>query len=281
MSRYTPIVLAAAVALLAACGDNAFAPFEEEEAFDWAGAISPGRTLEIKGISGSVTVVPGAAGETEVHALKRGRDDDPASVDIVVVRHSGGVTICTLYPDVPGAPRNTCEPGPQGHMGSRDNDVQVEFTVKLPAGVHFTGLEVSGDITVDAKADVSATTVSGNVDITTSGNADATTVSGNIELAAGGTAEATAVSGSIDARLGKAHWGRDLAFTAVSGHGTVQVPSNTNAHVVATTASGSVCTDFPLGGTARSREGNIGAGGPRLALTAVSGNVRLRSGPAA
>ena len=61
---------------------------------------------------------------------------------------------------------------------------------------------------------------------------------------------------------------------------TVAVPSNTNAHAVLTTVSGVVSMDFALGGTARARAGDIGLGGNDLRLTTVSGNVRLRKGPA-
>lgn len=263
MTRSPFLTILAAIALLAACGDNAFEPFDGREEFDWSGAIGAGRTLEIKGIAGSITVTSAAVAEAEVNAVKRGRDDDPAAVDIVVVRHTGGVTICALYPDVAGEPANICLPGLQGHLGSRNNDVQVDFTVRLPAGVHFTGVNVSGNVAANVQGDAFATTVSGNIEITASGIASATTV-----------------SGSIDARVGKADWGRDLSFTAVSGNVTVEVPSNTNASVVATTVSGSVSSDFPLGGTARSRAGDLGEGGPRLGLTTVSGNVRLRRGSA-
>jgi len=125
-------------------------------------------------------------------------------------------------------------------------------------------LTVSGTVAaVGMRSDVSATTVSGSINISTTGSA-----------------EAAAVSGSIDAVLGDPHFDRDLDFTTVSGSVVVEVPSNTDAHAVLTTVSGFVSSDFPLGGTARSRSGDIGAGGPRLALTTVSGSVHLRKGPA-
>jgi hypothetical protein len=61
---------------------------------------------------------------------------------------------------------------------------------------------------------------------------------------------------------------------------TVEVPSNTDAHAILTTVSGIVSSEFPLAGTAHNRSGDLGNGGPRLSLTAVSGSVHLRSGPA-
>jgi hypothetical protein len=67
-----------------------------------------------------------------VTATKRGRRSDPGSVRIEVVEHGEGVTICAVYPDVDGR-RNECRAGDGGHMSTRDNDVNVHFTVRVPA----------------------------------------------------------------------------------------------------------------------------------------------------
>jgi len=263
MFRHCAVYLLAGALALAGCGDNVFPTDGGDGTFDWTGPLSAGQTLEIKGISGSIAAGPVGGGDAEVHALKRGGRDDPASVDVVVVRHPGGVTVCALYPDVPGQPPNTCEPGAGGHLGVRDNDVQVEFTVRVPAGVDFRAGTVSGSIAATGmQGDVSATTVSGSVTLSTTGMAEATTV-----------------SGSIDAILGEPHPDHALDFTAVSGSVVVQVPSNTDAFAVLSTVSGIVSTEFPLDGTAHNRSGDIGAGGPRLSLTTVSGSVHLRKGP--
>ncbi|HKC65235.1 MAG TPA: hypothetical protein VKB86_16455, partial [Pyrinomonadaceae bacterium] len=102
--------------------------------FHWSGRVAQGQTIEIKGINGSVRAEPSSGNEAEVTAKKTGRRSDPKEVEIRVVEHSGGVTICAVYPsDNPGSP-NTCESGENGSSHVRDNDVQVDFTVRVPQG---------------------------------------------------------------------------------------------------------------------------------------------------
>ena len=72
----------------------------------------------------------------------------------------------------------------------------------------------------------------------------------------------------------------DLAFTTFSGNVDVEIPSNSNAEVEASTISGVIESDFPqLAGTPMVQQGTLGSGGPTLTLITVSGNIRLRSGP--
>ena len=68
------------------------------------------------------------------------------------MRHADGVTICAVYPNVDGRAPNTCEPG-GGQMNVRDNDVSVNFTVRVPAGVRFSGNTVNGKVEAHNLAD--------------------------------------------------------------------------------------------------------------------------------
>lgn len=254
--------IAIATALAVACGDDPTGPVSID--FDWTGTVQPGDQIEIKGISGNIEFTGDQGAEVVVSATKTGVRDDPASVTIEVVTHAEGVTICAVYPDVPGQLPNVCAPGDQGHLSTEDNDVTVEFTVLVPAGVVAVGKTVSGNVTGNLlEGDVFAVTVSGNVDLTT------TTI-----------ATGVTVSGAVTAAIGATDWGRDLDFAAVSGNVTVTVPAATNAFVVASVVSGTITSDFPLAdvGSGR-REGTLGSGGPTLALATVSGNIALRRGP--
>ena len=123
--------------------------------FRWSGRVAQGSAIEIKGINGDLTTEAASGDQVEVIARKKARRSDPDGVPIKVVEHAGGVTICAVYPSAdPGKP-NTCEPGNAGRMNVRDNDVQVDFTVRVPAGIGFIGRTVNGGI--------SATSLSGNV----------------------------------------------------------------------------------------------------------------------
>ncbi|MEJ2371882.1 MAG: DUF4097 family beta strand repeat-containing protein [Gemmatimonadales bacterium] len=256
--------LIVAVALVG-CGD-ATGPDGNgsDDDFEWSGTIAPGDQIEIKGVQGTITASGTSAGQVEVSATKSGTQDDPADVTIEVVQHSGGVTICAVYPDVPGQDPNECLPGLQGNNSTQNNDVQVAFTVSVPAGVVFVGRNVAGAVVAnDLQSEALLSTVAGNVSVETTEIAEAVTVSGN-----------------VTASIGRADWGRDLEFGAVSGSIDVEVPSNTNAEVVAGTASGTITSDFPLTGPATQKTGTLGSGGPTLTLGTVSGNITLRSGPA-
>lgn len=254
--------LGAVGALLAAgCGDSTG---PGELAFEWSERIPQGDMLEIKGISGSIVVALGPGPNTEVTARKRADRNDPDSVTIEVVRHSGGVTICAVYPDVPGQPPNECLPGDQGHMSVRDNDVEVNFAVALPAAVVFSGQTINGDVTASGLFS----------------NAYLETVNGVVNVSTTQLATARSVNGWVSAVIGLTTWDRDLEFVSVNDDVTVEVPAATNAEVRASTANGSVSSDFALTEVAPGDwRGTLGSGGRQLTLATVNGNVALRQGP--
>ena len=232
-----------------------------EATFEWSGTVESGDVVEIKGINGGIRALPALGDEVRVVATKRGEDDDPGSVRIDIVEHDGGVTVCAVYPDVPGQPANECLPGQAGHLSTRDNDVSVAFDVELPAFAVLVGVTVNGEITADGMGeDVYATTVNGNVDVSTAGHARGVTVNGNM-------------SATID----RADWERGMSFVTVNGNVTVRIPRATNAEVTGATVNGSVATDFPLtiSNDRRLMQGTLGDGGHLLTLSTVNGNVTL------
>ncbi len=270
--RYARTLLLAvfATALFAGCDDSdptgpATPGGPKSKAFDWRGSVTPGDKIEIKNLNGDVRASFTAGSEVVVHAVKTGQDTDPASVTIEVVQHAEGVTICAVYPDVPGQAPNECLPGLQGNLNNRDNDVSVEFTLSIPAGVEFVGRVVGGD--VDAQGLQS--------------DAFVVTIAGDINVSTAGIAEAASTHGSLNVAIGRADPDRDLAFRSMGGNVTVRVPSNTNAEVLASTSFGTIDSDFPLAGTAHRKSGTLGSGGPNLTLSSMNGNVTLRQGPAA
>ncbi|HEX3558390.1 MAG TPA: DUF4097 family beta strand repeat-containing protein [Pyrinomonadaceae bacterium] len=236
----------------------------EQGEFRWHGPVAAGRVVEIKGVNGSIEATPSSGGEVEVVAVKRARRSNPDDVRIEVVQHGEGVTICAVYPNVEGQRANTCAPGNEGHMSTRDNDTSVEFTVRVPAGVRFTGRTVNGKVEADnMSADVEATTVNGNVNVSTVGLARAKTV-----------------NGSITAVMGRADWSDELEFKTVNGSIELSFPASLSAEVEAKTLNGQISTDFPLTvqGTfgRRHLSGTIGGGGRELRLETVNGSVQIR-----
>jgi hypothetical protein len=240
------------------------APAAAQSDFQWRGTVAEGHTIEIRGVNGAVRAMPSADRAVHVEATRQARRSDPESVRIEVVQHGGGVTICAVYPTPAGARReNECRPG-GGQNSVRDNDVRVDFVVRVPAGVRFEGHTVNGGIeAAGLQSDVKVATVNGSVNIETSGFAQANTVNGNITC-----------------KLGSGPLTGDLAFETVNGSVTLEMPAGLHADFRGSTVNGRIDSDFAILVTGqvsrRSLRGTIGDGGPELRVSTVNGSIRLR-----
>src|SRR5262245_33009420 len=225
MRRAVP---AALFLLLSGAG---LAAAQQANPFVWNGTLTAGQILEIKGVNGSVRAEPAAGTQAEVTAVKRARRSDPASVSVqVVMNPGGGVTICTVYPSASGGQQNDCRSGEQGRTNVHDNDVSVDYTVKVPAGVRFIGRTVNGSVT--------ARSLQGDV--------DGRTVNGRVEISTTGVASATTVNGAIDVSFGTPVWTEPLDFSTVNGSITLGVPPAIDAQVRAEMMNGTFSSDLPL-----------------------------------
>jgi hypothetical protein len=247
-----------AVATVVLLGAAAWTTADEQV---WRGRLAAGQTLEIKGVNGSIEASGGAQGEVRV--AKRGRHSDPAGVEIKVIEHAGGLTVCALYPAPEGLEPNECVPGRGGRMNTRDNDVDVHFVVSVPPGVRFV-----------------ARTVNGSVDASSlPADADAHTVNGSISVSAGGNVEAQTVNGAITASAGRADWSGRASFQTVNGSITLALPADAAAEIEAQTVNGEISSDFPVTVQRLSKHslsGTIGGGGRQLRLQTVNGAVKLK-----
>lgn len=232
--------------------------------FHWRGTVDKGAAVEVKGVNGAIRASAASGSQVEVTAVKRARRDDPAQVEIKVVEHAGGVTICALYPSRAGQAPNVCAPGGQGHVGANDNDVSVDFTLKVPAGVRMVARTVNGS--VEARG--------------IGADADLATVNGSVDVEAAGAARARTVNGRISARLGRAEWQGTLALETVNGSIEIALPERASAEVSGSTVHGEIETDFPLAVSGRHvgrrLHGTIGSGGRRLELKTVNGSIEVR-----
>jgi len=237
-----------------------------KEEFRWKGSVTPGGTVEVKGVNGPIRAEAASGNEVEIVALKRGRRSSPHDVQVEVVPHDGGLTVCAVYPgSTLGAP-NECQPGSGGRMNVRNNDVSVDFTLRLPAGVGLVARTVNGEVNAVGLA----------------GRVEAHTVNGSIRLATGGAGQAETVNGSIDASLGHTDWPDAASFRTVNGSITLALPREASTTVEARTVNGQIAVDFEVSGahaTRRELSGTIGNGGRRLALATVNGGIRVRRGP--
>jgi len=236
-----------------------------QDDFRWKGRVASGKTVEIKGVNGGITAMAATGGEVEVTARKRARDSDPDEVKIEVIEHDGGVTVCAVYPTPRRARReNRCATGDDWSSNTDDNDVVVDFTVRIPVGLHLGAHTVNGDVEA----------------LGLGGNVDAGTVNGGVEVSTTGWVEASTVNGSIRATMGRADWPGELEFNTVNGGITLNLPATLNTEVRAQTVNGDMASDYPLTVSGRwgprQLKGTIGNGGRELNLSTVNGGIKLR-----
>lgn len=234
----------------------------EAAPFNWSGFVAAGKTVSVHGINGTIHAERATGGSVEVVAHRSGNRSDPNEVQIQVVPTDAGVKICAVYPnsgnDCDGSSRNR-------ESGRNNNDVQVHFTVKIPAQVNFNGNNVNGDVEIaDILGEAKAHTVNGNVTVSASEGVEAHTVNGNIVATVSGSAR------------------KPMGFNTVNGSIDLTLPGGSSAQVKASTVNGSMNTDFPITVKgefgSKSLAGAIGSGGPEIKMNTVNGGIRLHRG---
>ena len=225
---------------------------QRQHEFQWERVLGAGKTIEIKGINGSITAEKASGNRVRIVAVKVGKRSDPREVKIEAVESAEGVTICAVYP---GA--SSCG---SGRMNIRNNDVQVRFNVSVPEGVRLVATTVNGSVKASQlESDLVARTVNGSVTLSTTGRAEASTV-----------------NGSIIAEIGATNLSADLVFSTVNGSISIELPEGLNADIRASTVGGRLSSDFPLMVDRRRMHGTLGSGGYELKLSTVNGTIRLK-----
>ena len=263
------LLITAAVPALAKTQDKKHwwsgGPEREAEPFHWTGHLDEGGTLEVHGINGNVRATLASGNRVEVEAVRRGRKDDPEDVKIEVIERGEKIIVCARYPN-PSGGLNDCA---SDHQNVQDCDVNVEFTIRVPANVTFIPKNVNGSIDATGlEGPVQATTVNGNVDVSTTDEAEAKTVNGSIDVHMGMPDDDDAV----------------LEFETVNGRIALELPKDADADVDAKTANGSIHSELPVSVSSSRNDpynvrhrltGRIGEGGARLKMETVNGSIQL------
>ncbi len=232
--------------------------------------LGPDGVVNIRAISGNVTVT-GYDGEViVVSAVKKGRDRELVTIEDNST--SNRVEVRDRYPE---------------HCNCH---VSVNFDVKVPRRIAYrfdSFSSISGDVEVtNVTGELRAKSVSGSVRIKgAAGNVTANSVSGNVEVGeVAGTVNAKSTSGNVQVeivRLDNTGNPGNMDFGSVSGNVTVRVPGNLDADVEMSALSGDLRSDFPIQiekkeyGPGRSARGRIGSGARRVKMSSISGNLSL------
>ena len=130
----------------------------------WTGTLPPGGTLEIRGLNGPVRIEAGSTDEIEVLARRSGPRRVLSAVEVKILEHSRGVTICAVCQEPGLPPRAAHRPLLRAVTG-----VRVALTAKVPPGIHVVASTVNDDVEILGVAgNVEAHTANGRVRFLTS-----------------------------------------------------------------------------------------------------------------
>ena len=264
MGRRTFVNFVGALALCAAAAVSAAA-----QDFQRTYNLEAGGSVEIANVSGDVELKGYDGSAVVVHAFKQGRDRDMVEVEDVSTQ--GRVKLRAKY-----AENCNC-------------DASVRFEVRVPRSANLVFDKIStasGDVKAEGfSGRLNLSTASGNVTVRgVGGEIKASSASGTVRVAdATGSVNASSASGDVEVELTRLEGAGDMRFSSASGDVHVRLPSNLDARVSMSTASGDIETNFPLEvkhdryGPGSRAEGQLGNGARTLKISSASGNVSLKS----
>jgi hypothetical protein len=265
MGRRTLFNFVGALALCAAAAVGAAA-----QDFQKTYELGGGGSVEIANVSGDVNLVGYEGSAVVVSAYKEGRDRDQVEVEDESTQ--GRVVLRAKYPD-----------------NCRNCNASLRFEVRVPrsGGISFDKISTaSGNVKAEGfSGKLHLTTASGDVTVrAVGGEIKASSASGTVRVAdATGTVNASTASGDVEVELTRVDGAGNLRFSSASGDVRVRIPSNIDARVSLSTASGDIETNFPLEvkrdqyGSGSRAEGQLGSGARSLKISSASGNVSLKS----
>ncbi|HEX7312492.1 MAG TPA: DUF4097 family beta strand repeat-containing protein [Pyrinomonadaceae bacterium] len=265
MGRRTFLHIVGALALCAAAAVSAAA-----QDFQKSYNLAAGGTVAIANVSGDINLTGYEGSAVVVNAYKEGRDRDVVEVEDNSTQ--GRVSLRAKYP-------NDC----------RNCEASIRFEVRVPrsANIVFDKISTaSGNVKAEGFAGrVHLSTASGDVTLRgVGGEIKASSASGTVRVAdATGTVNASTASGDVEVELTQVDGSGDMRFSSASGDVHVRMPTNIDARVSMSTASGDIETNFPIEvrrdkyGSGSRAEGQLGSGARTLKISSASGNVSLKS----
>jgi DUF4097 and DUF4098 domain-containing protein YvlB len=252
---------------LAMFGVLLIVPIANAQDFQKSYKLGAGGAITVKNVSGDIAV-RGYDGEAvDVKGFKEGRDREQVTIEDL---SSGNmVSLSVRYPS---------------HCNC---DASVRFEVLVPRSLNLNVEKVStasGDIEVsDLRGDVRVSTASGDVTVKgVNGRIHASTASGEMRVKdVVGEVSAQSASGDVEVEISQLQGTDDMKFSSASGDVHVKLPSNLDADISMSSATGSIKTDFPIEVTENKRgpgsqaRAQLGSSSRSIRLSSASGDVSL------
>jgi hypothetical protein len=227
--------------------------------------MAQGSHLAVENINGPIVVTQGSGRTAEIVVTKIVHRGDGSLVKAIMEERGGVVRVCTVYLNR-GEDRTTCDGEHSTSHQDGNNQVEMKYEVRLPAGIVFDATSVNGAITATGlDADVALQTVNGAI------------------VFEGATARhLTTVNGGVHATLTRPAWQGTLDISAVNGGVELTLPASFDAEVSGESVSGGIHSDFPITMQGKwgpkSFHGTIGKGGRTLKIETVNGGITLKKG---
>ena len=266
--------------------------------FEFRRDLATGKRLYVQNIIGDVQVSGGSGRTVQISAVKKaGRHGEPEDVTVETIELNDGVALCVRYPNQ--GRRRVYRGSEEGRSGEREknpcssssdwngnqerNDTEVNFTIRVPAGLLLKIGTVSGDLAAaDLEGELELSSVSGDVrlDGGRGPRIELETVSGDVELLDVRAREVSGntVSGEVTFR-GPVLDDGAYDFSTTSGNISLGLPERPNATLSAATFSGRFSSDLattqPTGRRRHRYSATWGSGSARLDVESLSGNIRI------
>jgi DUF4097 and DUF4098 domain-containing protein YvlB len=280
------ILLMSLIMLVSATATAQRRDFTERDESNQTYQLAPGTHVEISSIRGNVEITNGNSAAAEVQIIRTARTREDLEHHKIEVQQTGDSLVIRGVQEREQSERNI--------------QVNHHLILKLPRNIDLTVSSVSGSLKgadVDGPAEV--TSISGSVTVgNVGGSLQVRSVSGNLEVGnvaadakmhsisgnvrvsqVNGLLDVTSVSGSVKTTLVSLS-PLGIHIRSVSGSIEIGFKSAVNADFSADSISGEVYLNIP--NVTRENDENshnvrarIGAGGTRITISSVSGDIRL------
>jgi hypothetical protein len=230
------------------------------EEFHQTYGLSVTGRVSLENLNGGVQIKVWDRPAVQVDAIKKAyRQNRLNEAQIQVDATEESIRIKTEYPNENQSFR--------GDERRWENPAIVDYVLTVPRKAILESIElVNGSLDIDG----------------VEGNVKASSINGRLNARGlAGEARLSTVNGSLNASFTQLNESKSISLGSVNGSLTIVIPSNANASVKAGTVHGGISSDFSglkvkhgeyVG---HSMDGQIGAGGPRIKLSNVNGEIRI------
>jgi DUF4097 and DUF4098 domain-containing protein YvlB len=221
--------------------------------------IAPNGSVEIDNVNGKIAVEPSSGSTVEVIAIKKARAASEEAAKTILDR-------ITFDEDVSASRVKVEAKFPRSEGFTFGNSGNVEFRVKVPAGVEASFSNVNGEVSLRG--------MNGRVKAqTTNGGVTARDMTGQLD--------ARTTNGGLTIDLAKVPEG-GVKLRCTNGGINVQLPRDAKATISASITNGGIRTsDLPLemsgDNNRRHIDARMNGGGPLIEATGTNGGISLTS----